>query len=447
MKPKFILFSLALLCLQPLAAQEDYGQNVVNALYMGQYADALDYYDRHKDSIAGWHLLVYKAITSVILNRPDSAIAYLNTLLNEYTYADSGNSSLTEEWYYKWLIYTYYHNGDYEDALRYVDSLSVEARHQSENFEELKNFVQSSKRYPSMEILNTGGTEEIRIKTDIQTKIICNALYNSYPTGISTLFDTGYDGYFSMSKEIADSIGVRILEEPFWFELNRAKVLTARGVIDSVRIGNLLIKNAMVAVSYSDTILDAMAPPLGYKPSNITLGLPLIKRLNHIQIDIANNEMVISLTKKELCTKKANLFSLFGLLPNETLYAMCKLNGVSFTVYFDIGADYKDIDILICNNFYQKYNSMFSDLMGNNRLDGNITVTAPSYQQSFKFLAVPELLLQLRDLPANIQSNAFIILDDDTPFMGAGDGVIGVNFLRKFRKVTLDFYNMRLELD
>jgi hypothetical protein len=118
MKASLILFAVTLLFLQPLSAQENYGQNLVDALYYRQYADALDYYARYKDSIQNdADHLAYKAITSAIFNKRDSAIAYLNILLNEYTYADSGGEALTEDWFYEWLISMYRCSGDYRNAI------------------------------------------------------------------------------------------------------------------------------------------------------------------------------------------------------------------------------------------------------------------------------------------------------------------------------------------
>jgi tetratricopeptide (TPR) repeat protein len=451
MKPKIIMHTAALLCAHLLPAQNNYEQTLLDTLFVGKYADALDYYARHEDSIktAAYYYQAYQAITSAILNKPDSAIAYLNVLLNEYTYADSGNNALTEDWHYKWLVYTYYHSGDYDNALRYLDRWSAEARHQNEDFGEVKNFIQSRKRYPPMEILNTGETEEIRIKVYAQNPFLCDAQYNNYLCNVSTIFDTGTPVPFVMNKDLADSVGVKILEGPFWSEVNGNKVLNARGVIDSVRIGNLLIKNAMVAVTYNDPAPDSIHS-LDHKPSYVMLGLPLIKRLNHIQIYVSGNEMIVSLTKKEPDTKKANMFALFDdSLPGETLYAMSKLNGVSFTAHFNTGADFKDA-FLIDKSFYQKHDSMFSCLPENNWDGGIVTLSTLNAHPTFIFLAVPEVLIQVRYLPVDIRSTAFILhdsIDSDFNGMRKGDGTIGNNLLKRFSKITMDFHNMRLELE
>jgi hypothetical protein len=448
MNTKLILFSLVLFCWQPLAAQEDYGQNVVDALYMRQYADALDYYDRHKDNITGWNLLCYKAITSAILNKPDSAIAHLNILVNEVAYADSGSGAVTQDWLYDRLIRMYYYSGDYENAVKYFDSWVAKPWNQSVDaglIRFLRYFYYTRSLYPTMTLQNTGVAENIRVKMQTKHHIEVEAQYNKIPLKVNTIFDTGGSTYFVMGRRTADSIGVRrAAYDSTSYHINGGDMLSYNGVIDSIRIGNLLIRDAPVLVDLGDTPLDSVTPDSIFAPK-VIMGLPVIKRLNHIQLDMRNEEMVISLNKKDAATGRSNIF-----LDNANIYEKLlltgRLNGARFTAFFDTGWDKKDsLAILVAKDFYQNHRNTFPNLE-----DNSVDSTAIRLlNNNFKIhhIRVPESQLQIDGKLLTFHYDVIVLQDRYDVLVKNDDGLIGLEPLQRFNKVTLDFHNMRLELD
>jgi tetratricopeptide (TPR) repeat protein len=454
MKLKFILLTLSLLCLQPLAAQEDYGQNLLDALYMRQYADALDYYDRHKDSIADRYLLVYKAITSVVLNKPDSAIAYLNILLND-TYPDSGGGAMVEDWFYDRLIRMYRYRGDYENAAKCYERLAARLAVRpyntdsyAEYLRDLNNLSQRKSLFPTMTLLNTGETEDIRIKMQIAKHIITHeAQYNKTLLKIKTCFDTGgRDAYFTMGRRTADSIGVKVVVADST-PINDNETNSFRGVIDSIRMGNLLIRNAPVWVVLADTTpLDYDADDSTFTPL-VVIGLPVIKRLNHIRLDMRNEEMVISLNRKDAATGRSNMF-----LDNANIYEKLlltgRLNGARFTAFFDTGwGNYKrdSVAILVTRDFHQNHRNTFPNLEDNS-VDST-AIRLLNNNVKINYIRVPESQLQIDGKLQTFHRDVVVLQDRYDVLVKNDDGLIGLEPLKRFKKVTLDFYNMRLELD
>ncbi|MDR0711941.1 MAG: hypothetical protein LBF67_06325 [Prevotellaceae bacterium] len=459
MKTQFILLTLALLCLQPLAAQEDYGQNVVDGLYMRQYADVLDYYDRHKDSIAGLPLLVYKAITSVALNKPDSAIAYLNILLNDAYPDSSGGGAIAEDWFYDRLIRMYRYRGDYENAAKCYERLAARLAvrpYNTDSYAEylrvLNNRSQQESLFSTMTLLNTGETEDIRIKMQIaKHMIIPEAQYNKTLLKIKTCFDTGFqDGYFVMGRRTADSIGVKKVVVADSMPINGDKMSSFRGVIDSIRMGNLLIRNAPVLVMLADTTpLDYDADDSTFTP-RVVMGLPVIKRLNHIRLDMRNEEMVISLNRKDAATGKSNMF-----LDNANIYEKLlltgRLNGARFTAFFDTGwwGTKDSLAILVTKDFYQNYKEAFPNLEDNS-VDST-TIRLLNNNSKINHIRVPESQLQIDGKLLTFHRDVVVLQDSYNVLVKSlikdDGGLIGLIPLQRFNKVTLDFYNMRLEVE
>jgi hypothetical protein len=452
MKTKVIMLTATLLCARLLSAQNIYEQTLLDTLFQGKYADALDYYARHEDSIKNAaHYQTYKAITSAVLNKPDSAIAYLNILLNEYTYADSGGGAIAEDWYYDWLIRMYRNGGDQENVIKSFDRLTAKPRYRSRDaslLQGIRNFHQNSSLYPTMTLINTGVNEDIRIKIQAEEDIEFEAQYNKSHLKIRTVFDTGgSDVYFIMGHKTADSVGIKIADfDSVLMRMNYGNESNyVLGIVDSVRIGNLLIRNASVFISLVDTPLDS-ANDSTFVPM-VVMGLPMIKKFNHVQLDMQNGEMIISLNKKEAATGRSNMF-LNKADIYQRLLVSSSLNGVRFTAFFDTGfGKYSrdSIAILIGKDFYQNYSKAFPTLKDSNvdstsvRLLGN--------KQNVKYIRVPESRLQIGDKLQIFHQDAVVLTEDSRFLIENDDGLIGFEALKRTSKVTLDFYNMRLELE
>jgi tetratricopeptide (TPR) repeat protein len=442
---KIMISTWLLICHLSLFGQRNYADELIVMLNEDKLGKAMDYYACYKDSLEDeftYHY--YRAKTGVSFSKPDSAIASIKVMLEQH------RNRITEKTIpvlYSWLWHIYYSKGDYSSAQVLLEAMVADSAAHDVEIIFLKKELAEVQQYPAMEVLSTGSAESIRIKIKpFAEKIFFNARYNSCSFDVRTLFDTGCADFFSMSKKMADSTGVKILKEPSWITLNGSKALRAPGVIDSVRIGDLLIKNVSVEVTYIDTIPDSVVDPSTYGDHQITMGLAMIKLLNHIQVDIINGEMAVSLSKKELSAKKSNMFFRFGFSPQETLYVISQLDSVDFTAFFDTGgANGEDCGVLIGRDFYTAHEAMFTHLTGANKSGSDFLLTLPNYQYSGKILDVPEIRLQVRDVPLDMRSKARIMLDDFV--LMQSDGIIGGTFLRKFSKVTLDFYNMRVDFE
>ncbi|MDR0710801.1 MAG: aspartyl protease family protein, partial [Prevotellaceae bacterium] len=432
-----------------LSAQRSYSDELMVMLNEDKLGKAMDYYACYKDSLEDeLAYRYYWAMVGSFFSKPDSAIASIKAMLERHR---DRVDEKTIPILYGWLWHIYYSKGDYSSAQTLLEAMVADSAAHGVETAPLQASLVEAQQYPEVEVLNTGAAESICIKIEpYAEKIFCNARYNSCSFGLNTLFDTGCDVFFIMSKKMADSIGVKILKEPSWIILNGNKVLCAQGVIDSVRIGDLLIKNAQVQVTYMDTIPDSIVDIATYSNAGqIAMGLLMMKLLNHIQVDIINGEMAVSLNKKRQSAKRSNMRLRFGFLPEETLYVISQLDSIDFTAFFDTGGainvNGEDCDVLIGHDFYKAHEAMFTNLTGSDKSGDDFTLTALNYQYSGKYLDVPEIRLQVKDMPLDMRSKARIMLGDFVLMLG--DGVIEGTVLRKFSKVTLDFYNMRVDFE
>jgi hypothetical protein len=446
-----------LLYLLPLTAQDRYNEETLaGMLIKGEWYDAMDYYATYKDSVGSdliYHY--YWAVMGTAFNKPDSAIASIKILLEQYS--DMLDPSMPAL-FRGWLVYVYKNLGDYKNVLKEINSMVADSIISADRFSEWEAYCTEMQEYPKMEILNTGKRKAIRIKREDRAIIVCNARYSRCTFGVNTIFDTGNTFPFSMNKKMADSIGVRILKDSIDVLYNGEKRLMARGLIDSVRIGDLLIRNAIASVLYDTPKPDSSNHSMDCHYDDIIMGLPMIKQLNYLELDIPNNDIVIWLERKTSKAGKINMVVRFWGQETESLRLSSRLYGegwqdtLEFNAFFDTGAESLDnCSLSVGSKFYQKHEQLFSYLIGNNKVEEELTFPCKEFPLSGKKIFIPkEIFLRIRGISDDVQNTAVILRwDDDDEFIPymMEDGTVTCNFFKLFRKVTLDFYNMRLELE
>jgi hypothetical protein len=387
-------------------------------------------------------------------NKPDSAILSIKMLLEQYS--DMLDPSMPAL-FRGWLVYIYKNLDDYKNVLNEISSMVADSIISADHFSEWEAYCTEMQEYPKMEILNTGKTESIRIKREDRAMIVCNARYSRCTFGVNTIFDTGNTFPFSMNKKMADSIGVRILKDSIDVLYNGGKRLMARGLIDSVRIGDLLIRNAIASVLYDTPMPDSSKSSMDCHSDDIVMGLPIVKQLCYLELDIPNNDIVIWLERKTSKKGKSNMVVRFWGQETESLRLSSRLYGegwpdtLEFNAFFDTGAEsLNNSSLTVGSKFYQTHEQLFSYLTGDDKIEKELTLPCQEFQLSGKTIFIPKkVFMRIRGISDDVQNTAVILRWDDNEFISnlMEDGTVTCNFFKLFRKVTMDFHNMRLELE
>jgi hypothetical protein len=144
--------------------------------------------------------------------------------------------------------------GEYGNGLKILDIIEAFLSRQSsegnEHVKSMENVAKLKNHYQAMslsmtEIYHLENTESVRVSIQTEPLIIFPAQYNQ--TLLKTAFDTGAAFPFFIEKRNVEKVGVRIEPHPD-IMLNGEATRSTYGIIDSVRIGSLLIKNAPVLV-------------------------------------------------------------------------------------------------------------------------------------------------------------------------------------------------------
>ncbi|MDR1763930.1 MAG: retropepsin-like domain-containing protein [Dysgonamonadaceae bacterium] len=453
---KKIIISL-LICTQfcgfCLAQQRNYDQELYNLLAQEKIIDAVDYYNEYSDSIYYQQTRDYFQINfDIAYNRYERAIDSLSAFIDKYCPDDEVRLS-----YLLWQVNLCFLNWDYQNGVNTFDKTYALLQSNPELLKAYKTVVQSLMslrnlfyelaKYPKMQITNVADNEEsVEIEIDTLNSILTfPAQYNNQY--IKTMFDTGNAFPLFLDRKNAEMLGIRELGTLN----NNGKDSVSIGIIDSIRIGNLLITNAMAAIMndnyskrcVSDTLDDREAVNKINsieKQIQIILGMPIIRQLHRIDFDLLNNKMVISNRNQNGNSNKSNIY-----LKNQSLYLQAFINGINFTSFIDTGG---------ANAFLYLYNAF------QKKHSGNIIVndTARVYTESeclvdgseyVKYLLSAPCKFSLDDKAGITEIKTAVLQNSDVKIAKfAGDAYLGYGFLKKnFSRFSFNFDSMRFECE
>jgi hypothetical protein len=452
---KSILTLIAVLFWSLSAQTRNYDQELCNLLYGKRMKEAQHFHSKYQDSI--FHPFTvdsYRLISDIYADKPDSVLLQLPVFIGNY-YGSVADDNLL-------LFFPtfYWDMGEYSSGLKMLDIIEAffnrqqsEERRNGKSLKELEKLKKHYKimgRFPKPEIKISDSTDIIHVSIQSEPLIIFEAQYNQ--TFLKTVFDTGNSYPFFTQKKNVEKAGIRIIEPYSENMINGKGFSSAYGVIDSIRIGRLLIKNMPVLVvedgyfnrCIPDSIMNRK-DKLSELDSVVNLmeifvGLPVIKMLNHIQFDLQNNDMAISFNHGKDGNENSNMY-----IESDKLYLRVGINDMDFTAYMDTGGNLGDIALIVGDRFYRDHKEQLSPVLSETK-EVQDQCWAHGTDR-FSFFKANVLNMQLGNCAAEFTNETAILTEESLFSSLCKDGFIGLGLLKKIKKMTLDFNSMRMNCE
>ena len=457
MKEK-ITFILILFCISSHSQGRNYDQELFDYLYEKNIFKSIDFYFQYKDSLQhSFNHDYYRVFTDMYLNRVDSAVLHLPQFFDKYSaqYSESVLSDATKFSLLEDLLNTTIASENYDAVLKTLDYMKEFVNSSTwlagvkdtltSQLESLHNEYQKWGNFPFQLIDHSEDGCSI---LDLEMNVLPKIGVKLNELTIPAVFDTGSNFSITMDKKMAQQIGVNILEDYQSKTLNYIELNSAWGVLDSLQIGSIQFKNIPVYIleesMFSRCLSDSLPEETIEKVDSITnqiqvfLGLPLISKLNHIQLDMENRKMIISLNKNNPTIESPNLFI------NRFLYINSTINNLDLVLLFDTGGQFGNT-MMINPYFYQENSSHFeieeqTEKIAHCGLNGLLTSSLSKIKQ---------LDLRIGSNRVNLNNEAIVVSsieeENDTAKEHIKKNWLGCDFFKKIKSLTFDFKSMHMD--
>lgn len=354
---KRLLLTVLSVCLYMAAAfaqGTNHSQAFYDMLWNNECFKARDYIRQHGDSIMPEVKLYYKQKTFEWLNQPDSAAFYFERVLNECPVLfPNPNMKI---WGFNTQFDLYAKARNYDAALRTLQSVkaylqkepslaadSLWLREQFSIIERLENEGKQEMRVPKMEIITLESPDKLaRIAANdslLSVSAECNGVK------VNAILDTGNSFHLWVTESKAKACGINKVLSTDSIQVNGISTKARRVLVDSLKIGNVLIKNISTTVVddnylslYPDSVELTESQKMKYdsvfSKVNFIVGLPILRKLGRLDIDWGKREMSIATQEQVARNHQApNLY-----INNNSLYTHLTVNSNDFVGYLDTGS-------------------------------------------------------------------------------------------------------------
>ena len=315
-----------------------------------------------------------------------------------------------------WLDNTY-HTGRHEEFMDALGSKYVKHNLDRTDYEYWFNVS----KIPPMEVIWPDESESLPIKTigpRDHSLYGIDVAVNGKP--LLGMIDNCCSNYCSISTELAEQLGVRPIGKTIRHNANkRAKAYI--GVVDSLSLGNLIVRNVLVDVS------DHIASVQSTHPLDIIIGGNVLRRVGDMIID--NEAGTVSFSNKTLHLPQ----NVFWTYEGHEYYVKAKLGNNPVTMLFDTG----NTNTLMNRRYYDRFPS---DSSYNT---GSLTITQIDRAWETNVFVIEKA--QFEFCAATFVLSDVTILQDG---YGAKqfDGNMGVDALRQFKSVVFNASKLYLQL-
>ena len=460
---KRLLLTALSVCLYMAAAfaqGSNHSQALFDMLWNNECFRARDYMREHQDSIAPEVKLFYKQKMCELLNQADSAAFYFDRMLNECpAFFPDENMKLSG---FGALLNLYAKARNYEKAFEVLQKVelyfqqesslaadSAGLQNQLAIINRLKEETLQETRIPKMKLTALESVNNvIRIANDslFSVPAECNG------TQVKAILDTGFQFDLWVTESKAKECGMNKVLSTDSIQINGVSTKAKRVLVDSLRIGNVLVENISATVVddnylslYPDSVELTESQKAKYDSIfsnvNFIVGLPILRKLGCIDINWAKKEAYITVPEQVARNdKEPNLC-----IENDYLYAHLTVNSNDFIGFVDMGSTLSALTL--SPTFYEKHKDTIqldTNIMGKKgeRIYG---VTLFSPEAKFQFVQNPVVCLDSKTVNLGKEDVTFWHVPTMATPQKEKDGTVGLVFLKRLgHKVRLDFVNMRI---
>ena len=455
MKHLKLLFLLLFLSSNVILAQQvNYSQSLIDLISTKEWFEVENYYQQHKDSIDNELVkLWYLAQTGQVFNRPYEAInAYEElidknplhmgtpTLISTFVQpmlnicSDIQEYDKAEEICRKLITYLE------RDTITDFDTRSSYIQGFTKAIESIKLFQE----YPKLTVFKNKVDNLNEIKLLPNNNKSGNGIYfYAKWNGINlrTLFDTGFSSCYIYNRTLAEKIGIK-LNTKDTLMLNNGTSRVLSGVIDSLELGEFIIKNVPVVVNIeitdSTNLAQVKCDSFMNSTFDIVLGIPVIRHLSVIEFDFAKNTMSFS-QKITPCNKRNLYIDNTGF---KTLYMNMEICNAYFLTYFDTGGEGKGLSIN--TDFFEKYKQCIlteAEAKQAKSFVGSCNEASISNRYEYQ---CPQIDIKINDQPITLINDCSVAKDkeNDNKLSATEGGFLGNAIFKYCKKARFDFDNM-----
>lgn len=457
MKKIISILLLSTFTVSSIFAQRNYAQELIDLLQQGKCFEARDLYAQYADNLPlsdKTYGLVYKSHMALFFNKLDSAIIYLEDLTTNHELQLGPAVGL----YYGKLLQVYEDTQQFEKGMKLCDRIIAYFQRNpfdlasdlvKNEIHQMENVKSSFKKRNVNELRRR--VERIRNKNAIiklkdSEYIRFDAVYNNVP--IQTWFNTGVSTYLVTTKQVAEEIGVRIIDttQDSMKIINGVPVKALAGIIDSIDLKSVKLYNIPVMVHESlfpqlrDTLNREaeLNRKMVQADRMIIMGLPTMKLIRKIEFDWE---------KRTVCFPESTEESVINSFPNifmneNNLYQRLKINGLNYVGHVDTG----DNDFVnMTFSFYEKNKSHIEiDSVIEKEPMTHYRETGVFYNVPYEIVKNPKVYFNGKNVNSSTRN---VFISDGTLFhLNIFDGTIGANFFKNSgSKVIFDFDNMEIK--
>lgn len=316
-----------------------------------------------------------------------------------------------------WLDNTY-HTGRHEEFLDALSSKYVKRNLDRSDYEYWVNVSM----IPPMEVTWPDKPELLPIKTigpQDHSLYGIDVVVNGTP--LLGMIDDCCCNYCSISSELAEHLGVRPIGKTIRHNGNkRAKAYI--GVVDSLYLGNLIVRNVLVDVS------DHIASVQSTHPLDIIIGGNVLRRVGDMIID--NEAGTVSFSNKTLDLPQ----NVFWTYEGHEYYVRAKLGNNPVTILFDTG----NTNTLMNRRYYDRFP------LDSSYKEGSLTITQVDRTRETKVSVIEKA--QFDFCGATFELSDVSILQDGY-WAKQFDGNLGADALHLFKTVVFNASKLYLQLN
>ncbi len=237
------------------------------------------------------------------------------------------------------------------------------------------------------------------------------------------VFDTGAGSTF-VSDRFADEIGLRIVRDSVTIT-GVGTCLGKIGTMDSLIIGDIIFKNPMIYI----------APPTQVDTTiyfDAILGLDFIRRIGETRIFPKDGKILFPRTQTTIPSTDRNL------LINGQPYIKAYSGNEQLIFHFDTG----NASANLCQAYYLKHKDQIESVGVKEKL-GSGGLCEIRMMEGYR---LPEISLKTGSTSFSL-ANINVYTDKAADFEYQEDGALGMDFIKQFRKVIINFDQMFVEVE